>query len=522
MSDRIERIIPEAPKNYEAWLYEIRIWKTPKYFKKYGGYHKGIFESDEDNYFHSSEDIYMRHDFAFEQKIEYEILDYGTASDMGYKEKKMLTDVDNGKGKKRGAADSDDWYNNHNGGGINSKGYKGMGIVNEVWEHIRWVVDDNITGKNIKQYLKVTDGVEIRLNKDKSVYLSTDYADSIYLQKLTGRNNPYQPRTRAYITDAVIRYKEIFDSGQVTPKEWKPIVLLMPKKGSIDPKTGKEELPYIIGGNLSSLAVSLSKHGHGLYYIGIPFEIWGNGKMSESNIKTWGNRLNSLYQIDERETLHEDDSRDWIIEHCEDNNLYRTTDTGIIVLDKNHASINDELVRCGWKSKSKRDTIKRSAQSEYERKHMRGDHLVDFSKDGLSVNLELAEGYKKKTDKYLKKNGGDYDLVFKMSGANINLFKFMRALWKVDPETGQEVFRKYIRFYVYFKNTDQWDEFHKSDSKKEYLKNSKGEKVKNNSLVGRKELDFLIEKHFTHQKIDVRYLPVSRKEAEIEGWIKPN
>ena len=154
--------------------------------------------------------------------------------------------------------------------------------------------------------------------------------------------------------------------------------------------------------------------------------------------------------------------------------------------------------------------------------HMKGDHLVDFSKDGLSVNPELAEGYKKKTDKYLKKNGGDYDLVFKMSGANINLFKFMRALWKVDPETGQEVFRKYIRFYIYFKNTDQWDEFHKSDSKKEYLKNSKGEKVKNNSLVGRKELDFLIEKHFTHQKIDVRYLPVSRKEAEIEGWVKPN
>ncbi|SVC49298.1 uncharacterized protein METZ01_LOCUS302152, partial [marine metagenome] len=86
MSERIERIIPVAPNNYEAWLYEIRIWKTPKYFKRYGGYHKGIFDiNEENNYFHSSEDIYMRRDFAFCDKIEYEILYYGTASDMGYK-----------------------------------------------------------------------------------------------------------------------------------------------------------------------------------------------------------------------------------------------------------------------------------------------------------------------------------------------------------------------------------------------------------------------------------------------------
>ena len=47
---------------------------------------------------------------------------------MAYSEKKMLTDEN--------AADSDDWYNESNGGGKYSMGYKGMNKVNEVWDKI--------------------------------------------------------------------------------------------------------------------------------------------------------------------------------------------------------------------------------------------------------------------------------------------------------------------------------------------------------------------------------------------------
>ena len=503
MNERITEIVPLAPKNYEAWLYEIRIWKTPKTCKKYGGYHKGIFSPDEDNYFHSSEDIYMRRDFAFCDKIEYEILDYGTASDMGAKETKMLQEVDNGKNQKRGAAVSDLWYNKTNGGGKYGKGYKGMMEIEEMWRHTRWIADDNIKGDEIKQYLDATANIEIKLTESKSVTLTTGYKNKEKLKEILHQDNPYQGRLKAYVASAVARYREIIDSGKVTPIEWKPLVLLMPKEGSND-------LPLILGGNLSAAAVVSSKHGDGLYYVGIPYELWQKALKAggTSILRRVGNRYNPRQEF-EREWIEEEDSVTWVVDHCKDNNLYITSKEGKKVLDKNHESINDELKLCGWKTRGKRNTIKRKAQTVYQNECRNADdHTVNFSKDGLAANPALAAGWKEKSDKYLKENGGDYDLVYKMSADHAGqLFKLMIAISLPDKDTGKPIFRKDVRLYIFFYNDDQ---------KEIYIQSANA----SGRLVGRKELDWMIEHHFSKNKIHVEYLPITRKESEIEGWVK--
>ena len=115
------------------------------------------------------------------------------------------------------------------------------------------------------------------------------------------------------------------------------------------PKKGTKTLPYILGGNLSAAANSNSKHGDGLFYIAIPYEIWS--KLSTTNIRLLGNRLNPRFEI-ERDPQSVDDTAAWIVGHCEDNNLYRLNSNGIKVLDTNHASITDELRLYGkWKTK---------------------------------------------------------------------------------------------------------------------------------------------------------------------------
>ena len=77
------------PKEYEAYLYLIKIWKTATFVKKYGGSRVGEYNSIDPTYFHSSDDIEMRKDFASSQfKIEYEVLKFGKKGEIGYAEKK--------------------------------------------------------------------------------------------------------------------------------------------------------------------------------------------------------------------------------------------------------------------------------------------------------------------------------------------------------------------------------------------------------------------------------------------------
>ena len=53
-----------TPKEYEAYLYLIKIWKTETFVKKYVGSRVGNFDPNNPTYLHSSDTIEMRKDFS--------------------------------------------------------------------------------------------------------------------------------------------------------------------------------------------------------------------------------------------------------------------------------------------------------------------------------------------------------------------------------------------------------------------------------------------------------------------------
>ena len=95
MNKRIERIVPEAPSFYEAYLYLWSIWiEELNNWKYYGGWHEGQYHLTD--YTDSSEDEEYRKDFATRKIIKFEILQYGTKTDMAWGVRKMLAEADYG------------------------------------------------------------------------------------------------------------------------------------------------------------------------------------------------------------------------------------------------------------------------------------------------------------------------------------------------------------------------------------------------------------------------------------------
>ena len=106
MKNRIEYIIPEAPDEYEAYLYLWHLWiEELNCWKFYGGrkharYHKV-------DYLHSSEDKQFKNDLARSKRVIFELLKYGAHEEMALEESTLLKTADNGIG----AAASALWYN---------------------------------------------------------------------------------------------------------------------------------------------------------------------------------------------------------------------------------------------------------------------------------------------------------------------------------------------------------------------------------------------------------------------------
>ena len=89
MKNRIEYIIPEAPDEYEAYLYLWHLWiEELNCWKFYGGrkharYHKV-------DYLHSSEDKQFKNDFARSKRVIFELLKYGENEEMALEEGTLL------------------------------------------------------------------------------------------------------------------------------------------------------------------------------------------------------------------------------------------------------------------------------------------------------------------------------------------------------------------------------------------------------------------------------------------------
>jgi|TARA_E500000318_G_C3551618_1_gene209175 hypothetical protein len=172
-SGRIDKIIPEAPENYEGYLYKITVTDTGK---KYIGYRSKPYDG---TYFYSSECPIFASDLANAKKIVYEILDYGYNIDMATREREMLVEVN--------AKDNPDYYNKSNGGGIHS--IASFSTVEDVYDSILNGDMDNYIQNILVTTLMSYKRIQVRLEDDsKHIKNITDkvndnWGDSSYIKE---------------------------------------------------------------------------------------------------------------------------------------------------------------------------------------------------------------------------------------------------------------------------------------------------------------------------------------------------
>ena len=271
MKDRIERIIPDPPKEgYDAYMYLITILKNTQKEKYYGGWHLGRY--DLDSYQFSSKNKELAADYATAAKVEYRIMEYGTAYDMAYKERIMLDQADGGIG----AAKSSKWYNGSNGGGTYSVGYTGEKQVN--------FIEKNLNEKLYKRGYSSKIQIKAMLNPS-----------------LGGKLKDWQVRFILFDPKFVDLYMDQWDADP-NPDDMPDLFLLMPKKGSKD-------LPVIIGGNQTGRGCVNSKHGVGMNHVEIPYSDWS--KLGTSDLTRLGNRLNPRDEKERKRQTEEDAASGW-------------------------------------------------------------------------------------------------------------------------------------------------------------------------------------------------------------------
>ena len=123
-----EYIIPEAPDDYEAYLYIWHLW---------------IEELNQVDYSHSSKQKRFKNDLARSKRVIFEILQYGKHEEMAIAEGTLLKNATNEKGVVVGAAASELWYNKTNGGGLYGKGSLSTVDLNTLWACLKPMLDNH-------------------------------------------------------------------------------------------------------------------------------------------------------------------------------------------------------------------------------------------------------------------------------------------------------------------------------------------------------------------------------------------
>ena len=453
-SKRIIRFIPDPPEaGYEAYLYLITIRKKLQKEKYYGGWHLGQYVLDP--YQFSSEDEELLTDYATADKVEYRIMEYGTAYDMAYKERIMLDQADG----EIGAAKSPIWYNKTNGGGKYSVGYTGEKQVNLIEKKLK--EGEYEKGKSSKRE------IELMLDSTK-----TDQLQVRFLQ--------FDPK---YVN----LYMDAFDEDP-NPDNFPDLILLMPKKGS-------NEFSRIVGGNQTGRGCMNSKHGIGMNHIEIPYSDWS--KLGTSDLLRLGNRLNPRDEL-ERKRQTEEDAVKWIMDHCKEYNLTRRDSKMKVVWDIHHASISKELLLQGWK-KRQLPTIFSLAQTLFENEIAADDNIIGWSMASLKLDEKRFDTYMDRKSELLKENGGEFDWVYKTS-VDIGYHKVLEEIERLG-------FKKKGLVQFYFKNKK-----HESDYMNNIITNKYN--VEFGAVRwGKWQTEFLSEYDITTE-----YLPVTRKQAKANGW----
>ena len=456
MEKRIERIIPDPPEEgYEAYLYLLTIRKNTQKEKYYGGWHLGQYVLDP--YQFSSKDEELLVDYATANKVEYRIIQYGTAYDMAYKERVMLDQAQGGIG----AAKSSNWYNKTNGGGTYSVSYTGEKQVN--------LIESKIKAGEYKKGFSTKSEIESMLDPKQA--------------------DGFQIRFILFDPKFVNLYMDSFDEDP-NPDNFPDLTLLMPKRGS-------KKLPLIISGNQTGRGCVNSTKGIGMNHVEIPYSDWG--KLSKSDITRLGSRFNPRDERERKRQTEEDAAR-WVLQHCKEHNLTKKNTKMEVVWDISHNSIPKELIRQGWK-KRQLDVIFRTTETIIQEELEPDDNVLGWDDESLKADKKRYETFLNKKDLHLKENGGDYDWVYKLS-VDVGYHKVMEEIERVG-------FLKKGLVWLYFKNKTHETEYRDLNAIKT---NRHG--VEFGEIRWKKwQKEFL--KGF---EIDTEYLPVSKNKATIDGW----
>jgi hypothetical protein len=463
-----------VPEQYEAYLYHIKIWIGLVY-KNYVGWHLGHNETEP--YEFSSEDDELANDWAKAPKIEYAIVDYGTAYEMAYKETEWLNGVDDGNG----AAKSKEWYNKHNGGGKYHVSHADERRVNALEKKVNetW----NLETKSFYENPAFEHG----------------FSDCEQIDAMLDPARPGFIQCREMVFDPkyVDRYREDFNKDP-NPDLWEPLILLMPKFLC--------ELPYVVSGNQSGRGNVLSNRGIGMNDIRIPYSEHSplRKEGDDTELVRFGNRFNKRPEKLKKSQEIEEAVR-WGKMHLKKYGIKKK----ITVIDPDtkkkseveeydayHASITKELKKLNWSTKE-RGKICLELQTEMENEVYNDDNIIGWDDKTLKLDPNRKQLYKEKSDEYLKENGGDYDWTCKMS--------IYAGYHKVQEVAERNNFGTRGRVDFYFKNRK---------AEKEYMKNITTHEISCVNRWNKWDEEFFKPKY----DIDVSYLPVTKNQNKVAGW----
>ena len=219
-------------KTYEGYLYKITVNSTGKI---YIGWHLG---QTDGTYLHSCKTKEFQMDFAKNDNT-YEILDYGTATQMATKENEMLMEID--------AKNNPNYYNSSNGGGLYVKKTAYKSVINLYQDIMNRKFDVIMVAK---EEIKDSKCFQVRV-------LNTD---TEHLKK---------------IKDAM---KDLH--GDLT--QWEPVHILQGYTEDGD--------DILVNGNHTTISANAIHHVLELPVMYIPKEVWS--QFDETDLITLANLLN--------------------------------------------------------------------------------------------------------------------------------------------------------------------------------------------------------------------------------------
>ena len=486
--ERITYNIPKPPENYDGYLFLLELWDEElQLMMKYGGRRMERFKrgySDVFSYFGTLEEptkSYVLKLLAHSKQVILTVTKYDDKFNIGYGESKMLRDaigVDETGKETKGAAASVDWINSTDGGGLHTQGYTTLQKIKALFDRVKTQVD---SGKDKdKQYL---------LKGEFKVGMSS----KAKIKEMLDPDNIIQCRDQ--VVDAFYVKRYIFDINlDNNPKLYPPLILFMPK----DPNG----LPKISSGHHMGTATVEGDKGYEKTHIEIPYDEWKFMEHSLTHLRTFGKLWNP-----EEETLNYTETFDSAAQHildmCEEENLTKTvidSETGKEeeVLNYKHDSCTDWLGYMNFKGPAI-TSVHNKAQTLLENKKLRmyGDLLMNWSREGLSINPDLKTKYDTRVAGYKDDEG--FDWVFKISSANFGHTGITDFIWKNNYAKHGLI----LLYHPTLKDEDIW----------------KNGKPRKDGLATRsKKWEKDLTEFYPGYTIELRELPTKQSTAKFQGW----